>query len=116
MEDIIIKIKNGLVPVARANAVAKTFEELFSISSISEGSLKRALNILSVPRGTEEDAGILGRRKTCREIADLLEEESDSTNVVEVWNAWLNAFATSNDPRHAAMAKTFEREQAELQG
>ena len=91
-----------------------TFEEILGVHSVSEGDLKIGLQKLAHSRGENELGNIVGRRKTCQEIADLCEGDGKIENAIAAWSAWQKYCAGIDDPRHKTMAETFERELAEL--
>jgi hypothetical protein len=73
--------------------------------------------VLAQPRN-DTDSAVISRRKTCAELAAIAAQftngQGNLTGAVSTWQAWLDAFRGSADPRQVAMVSTFEREVLEL--
>lgn len=113
-------ICEGLSPGARAAATAATFRELAKIGEdlpLTPADLAAALSLLGMPLAADEPGNVQGRRKTCREIAELLGQQlgGEPQRLVAVWRAVEQHFDGTREPRCAAIAETAAREAAELE-
>ncbi|MCP4148082.1 MAG: hypothetical protein GY757_10075 [bacterium] len=106
------KVEKNLKPEGRATATAKTLEQLFFKVDCSLGDLGAAWAALAEGKVTD-DPPTTARRKTCAELAALVDGDGDAAKAVNTWTAWINHFGLS-DPRHMSMNKTFTRELNEL--
>lgn len=114
-------IAQGFTPEARATAAATTFDQLAEIVGgdlpLSIADLSVGLKLLSTSRSEAEAPNIAARRRTCAEIAALLgagDGLGDPRRLAAVFRAVAERYATSVDPRHAAIRTTATREAGEL--
>lgn len=112
------KIKSTLQPEPRAIATAATFEEFIKVSKISMADLKYNLEFLSKAQSDDEAPNITARRKTCAEIAALI-DENDGFKNYNAWGAWVlclerEVYGGDDSPRTAAMLETARREYREI--
>jgi len=123
MKNIVYLIKTTLRPEARGIATAASFELFFNNApSLNEGSLDKALRVLSTAKAEGEAGSIAGRRSTCAEIAALTDGRGGSIEMaVKGWGEWVSylqaQITTVPDDqkgRFSAMLATAERELAEL--
>jgi hypothetical protein len=123
---LIEKIKTTLQPEGRAIATANSFRQFLEqnssskFSALDSGMLKASLIYLSRPKQDDEHPAVSARRKTCGEVAALINGNATEINV-GAWREWVKYCEmqanTSNDddrPRWSAMAATAEREYNEL--
>lgn len=117
---LIEAVKSNIEPEARATAVAGTLQQIsvFIPNSVAFADIVIGWRVLSQTRPGDE-VPVTRRRTTCAELAEIgsqfTKEQGNLTGAVKTWQAWLDAFKDSDDPRHVVMAKTFARELAELQ-
>lgn len=112
-----------LNPPGRATAASSTLMQIADISGdlpLTLGDARVAYEWLGQELESDDDT-TRARRRTCRELAGLLESEAPSPPVdvayprmVAVLQSVIEAFADSGDPRHKAMAATAHREAGEL--
>lgn len=120
-DQLIEAVNARLEPPARAEATAKTLQQLsiYIPNDVTLADLMVGWQTLTQSATQEEDIAIERRRVTCRELANIAsqftEEQGNLAQAIRVWEQWIKAFEHSNDSRQATMAKTFTRELAELQ-
>ena len=121
LDQLIDAVRIQMQPPPRAQATAHTLQQLslFIPDDVTLADLVAGWQTLSSPSKQEEDAATAQRRVTCGELAQIASQfASDQGNIaqaIKTWKAWAEAFKKSDDPRQAAMAKTFTRELKELQ-
>lgn len=121
LEKLIATVHAQLQPPGRADATAKTLQELsiFIPQDVTLADLVVGWRTLSQSSQNEEEIAIARRRITCGELADIASqfttEQGNIAQAVKTWQAWRTAFEKSDDPRQATMASTFAREVSELQ-
>ena len=124
LDQLIATVKVHMQPEPRALATANTLQQLsiFIPNDVTLADLVMGWRTLSRPSQQEEEPAISQRRITCSELADmasqLTTEQGNVAQAIKTWHAWLEFFKNRgdrDDPRQAAMAKTFARELAELQ-
>ena len=119
-EKFVDAVRLQLQPEVRANATAGTLQQLGALvpNGTTLADLLTGWSLLARPREGVE-IGVVKRRVTCNELSTIATQfankEGTLSKAIQVWQTWYNAFSDSTDPRHAAMAKTFARELAELQ-
>ena len=114
MQELIQKVREELKPEPRANATASTLGQLLNIAGAGQlGDIAAAWSVLSTPR-EGDDGPTKGRRATCGELAGLVPGGGFPNQAIPIWEAWVKNFSGSDDPRQAAMERTFSRELAEL--
>lgn len=125
LEAFIEKVKTTVQPPARGDATAATLKQLAGLvpADVILADLEVGWNTVSRARITDEDPAVVQRRRTCAELAESALKLRVAANDVRpgslyaalrTWKTWQLAFQGSNDPRHAAMGKTFAREFDEL--
>lgn len=121
LDQLIATVKAQMQPPGRATAAASTLQQLSILipNEVTLADLIVGWRILAQPSQEVEDAPVAQRRVTCGELADMAaqitREQGQIERAIQTWRSWQEAFAYSNDPRQAAMAKTFARELSELQ-
>lgn len=132
MRAIAIVAETTLQPPNRGAAVSRTLREISPFAEYGDFpicrmvDIGRAFQLLSVP-GYDDDEPTAARRRTCAELAgvakNLLETNNgglvrgDLGTAFTVWMRTARALAhqAGDDPRLAAMARTWKREALELQ-
>jgi hypothetical protein len=118
---LIEAVKAQTQPPERALPTASTLQQLsiFVPHDVTLADLAAGWRILSHSSQEDEELPISRRRTTCDELAHLAirvtTEPGNLEQAIKTWRIWQDAFKKSDDPRQAAMAKTFARELAELQ-
>ena len=121
LDQLIETIKSQMQPPPRAQATAHTLQQLslFIPDGVTLADLIAGWQTLSFASKQGEDAPTTNRRITCGELAQIASQfatgQGNITQAIKTWKAWAEAFKKSDDPRQAAMAKTFARELKELQ-
>ncbi len=121
LDQLIASVKVHLQPEPRALATANTLQQLsiFIPNDMTLADLVVGWQTLAHTSQQGEEPATAQRRVTCGELAHLASqfttEQGDLRQAIKTWQIWRDAFHRSNDPRQAAMAKTFARELAELQ-
>ena len=123
---LIEKIKTTLQPEGRAIATANSFQQFLEQNSNSKffqldgGSLKASLNYLAISKQEDEHPAILARRRTCGEVANLIDDNATNPSA-SAWREWVNycqmqasTVLDEDRPRWSTMAATAEREYNEL--
>lgn len=120
-DQLIETVKSHMQPPPRAQATAHTLQQLslFIPDDVTLADLVVGWQTLSYASKRGEDAPTTQRRVTCGELAHMASQFTTSqgniAQAIKTWKAWAEAFKKSDDPRQAAMAKTFARELAELE-
>jgi len=120
LSQLIEAVKLQAQPAGRAAAIASTLQQLSTLipHGVTLADILAGWLILSRRYEGEENAVVL-RRNTCTQLAEITSQitndQGNLTGAVKTWQAWLDAFKNSHDPRHATMARTFARELIELQ-
>lgn len=121
LDQLIATVKVHMQPEPRALATAHTLQQLsiFIPSDVKLADLVVGWQTLDHASQQGEEPATVQRRVTCGELAHLASqfttEQGDLGQAIKTWRIWRDAFHRSNDPRQAAMAKTFARECAELE-
>ena len=121
LDQLITTVKLQIQPEPRAMATASTLQQLSTYipDDVTLADLVVGWRALSHPAKQGEEPAISQRRVTCSELAQIASqfttEQGSLGQAIKTWHLWLEAFKNSNDPRQAAMARTFARELAELQ-
>jgi TIR domain-containing protein len=121
LDQLIETVKLQMQPPPRANATAKTLQQLsiFIPTDVTLADLALGWRTLSHASQQEEEPATTQRRVTCGELAmmaaQFTTEQGNGAQAIKTWRIWRDAFQKSDDPRQAAMAKTFARELTELQ-
>ncbi len=116
-------VERELQPPARANATARTLEQLVSIipDDISLADLTAGWAVVScwaaVNQSSQPEAiAVQKRRETCAEFVQIAPPHmGDLGNAVRAWKSWVDAFQYDDDPRQTAMCATFTRELKEIE-
>lgn len=122
LDHLIETVKLQLQPPARAEATAKTLQELsiFIPNDVTLADLVVGWRRLSHSTQNEEEIATTRRRVTCGELATLASqfttEPGSLTQAIKTWRIWRDAFKNSDDRRQNTMANTFARELSELEG
>jgi hypothetical protein len=105
-------VKLQMQPEGRALHTAGMLEYLRTLlpTDVTLADLVAGWQVLAQPRN-DTNSAVLNRRKTCGELAAIA---TQLTSAVKTWQAWLDVFRGSADPRQVAMVRTFERELLEL--
>jgi hypothetical protein len=112
-------VKLQMQPEGRALHTAGMLDYLRTLlpNDVTLADLVAGWQVLAQPRN-DTNSAVLNRRKTCAELAaiaaQLTSGQGNLTSAVSTWQAWLDAFRGSTDPRQVAMVSTFEREVLEL--
>jgi len=112
-------VKLQMQPEGRALHNAGMLEHLRTLlpNDVTLADLVAGWQVLAQPRN-DTNSAVISRRKTCAELAaiaaQLTSGQGNLTSAVSTWQAWLDAFRGSADPRQVAMVSTFEREVLEL--
>jgi nucleoside phosphorylase len=120
LDQLIEAVKVQMQPLARATAIVKSLQQLsiFIPFDVTLADLVVGWRTLSQSSRQEEEPAISQRRVTCGELAALASQfmtgHGDLAQAIKTWNSWRDAFKHSEDPRQAAMARTFDRELMEL--
>jgi TIR domain len=121
LDQLIATVKSHMQPLPRANATANTLQQLsiFIPTDVTLADLVVGWRTLSHTSQQEEEPATIQRRVTCGELATMAAqfttEQGNIAQAIKTWRIWRDAFQKSDDPRQAAMAKTFARELTELQ-
>ncbi len=121
LEQLIATVKVQMQPEPRALAAASTLQQLsvYIPNEVTLADLVVGWHTLSRPSQQEEAPDTSRRRVTCGELANIAAqfttEQGNLEQAIKTWRIWLEVFKNRDDPRQAAMAKTFARELAELQ-
>ncbi len=113
-------VRLQMQPEGRALHTAGMLEHLRTLlpDDVTLADLVAGWQVLAQPRN-DTNSAVLSRRKTCAELAAIAARETSGqgtlTGAVSTWQAWLDAFRGSADPRQVAMVSTFARELVELQ-
>jgi hypothetical protein len=115
-----VLVRNGMQPEGRANATASSLDQVGEIGGdlpLTLADAAAGFAHLAQPKGEGEPGNVLGRRKTCGELATLAgdAEGGNPANLAAVLRAQEKAFEGSEDPRQKAMADTARREAEELE-
>ena len=114
-----------LPPGPRSDAIAASLREIAALpdADVPWHAFDMALEVLERPKPTD-DAPITARRKTVRDIRKALAQSpaygiapTRHVSMIDAapwFRAQIGAWLGSDDPRHAAMAQTAEREVAEV--
>lgn len=118
----LVASSSTILPTGRRDAMAATLAQIESLpgaSGVALADLAGAMDFLSQP--CEGDVPpVAARRKTCAELVGVVgilnaSEGHWATKDVTPWfQAQVDAWSTSADPRQKAMAATAARELAEL--
>ena len=120
-DQLIEAVKAQMQPPPRALATASTLQQLsiFVPYDVTLADLAVGWRTLAQPQQEHEEPAITQRRVTCGELANMAAhittEQGNLGQAIKTWHIWQDAFKKSDDPRQAAMAKTFAREVTELQ-
>ena len=112
-------VKLQMQPEGRALHNAGMLQHLRTLlpNDVTLADLVAGWQVLAQPRN-DTNSAVISRRKTCAELAaiaaQLTSGQGNLTSAVSTWQAWLDAFRGSADPRQVAMVSTFEREVLEL--
>lgn len=110
-----------LQPPERAMHTVNTLKQLsiYTPNETTLADLVAGWQTLSHSAQEEEDIATSRRRITCGELATIASqfttEQGNLAQAIKTWGIWRDAFKNSDDPRQAAMEKTFTRELKELQ-
>lgn len=121
LDQLVASVKTQLQPPPRANATASTLQQLSALvpSDVELADLIAGWRVLAQSSQPGEDPATVQRRVTCGELAELASQfTTDPGNralAIKAWQAWYTAFKDSDDPRQAAMARTFARELHEIE-
>lgn len=116
-------------PEGRANAIRATLNQIAALpgaGNVEVYALQAAFEELSLPQ-KKDDASTTARRQTCGQIAAAIRASSlhnggqyglpgDATAAHPWFQAQIDAWSESSDPRQKAMAATASRELHELGG
>jgi hypothetical protein len=114
-------VKQHMQPEGRAQHLAGTLQQLLALlpDEVTLADLVAEWQLLARPHSLHEQASVAHRREICAELAAIVARETSEpghlAGAVKTWQAWLDAFQGSTDPRHRVLAKTFAREIVELQ-
>jgi len=121
LDQLIETVKSQMQPPPRALATASTLEQLsiFIPNDVTLADLVVGWRTLSLASKQGEEPATSQRRVTCGELAGMASRfasgQGNLAQAIKTWHIWAEAFKKSDDPRQAAMAKTFARELTELQ-
>ncbi len=121
LEQLIETVKVHMQPPPRAMATASTLQQLsiFIPNEVTLADLVVGWRTLSHSSQQEEEPATSQRRVTCSELANMASQfttdQGNLAQAIKTWRIWQDAFKKSDDPRQAAMARTFARELTELQ-
>lgn len=111
-----------ILPAGRRAAMAATVEQIEGLGKVPHmEALWAAFDRLAEPKAGDAPP-VAARRKTCREFADLIKADLHGlmgfdfrpSDAAPWFQAQIDAWTGSTDPRQAAMAATATRELAEL--
>jgi hypothetical protein len=120
-DQLIEAVKAQMQPPERAQKTASTLQQLSIFVPYDVTLADLAAGWYTLSRALQEDEELLisRRRTTCGELANMAAqvttEQGNLEQAAKTWRIWRDAFKKSDDPRQAAMAKTFARELAQLQ-
>ena len=120
LDQLIETVKSQMQPPPRALATANTLQQMFQQLSIyipnevTLADLVVGWRTLSHTSKQEEEPATAQRRVTCGELANfasqLTTDHGNLAQAIKTWRIWRDAFQNQDDPRQAAMARTFTRE------
>lgn len=117
IETIMLQIR----PLDRAEALIYTLQQSRIIipNDVALADLIAGWRTLSHPSASKDELNILKRRATCAELAYIASQittaQGSLSQAIKTWRIWRDAFQNRDDPRQAAMGRTFARELAELE-
>src|SRR6266567_208752 len=121
LDQLIETVTSQIQPPYRAEALIYTLQQSRMIipNEVTLADLVVGWRTLSHPLKQEEEPATKQRRLTCGELANLGSQfttgQGNLVQAIKTWRIWRDAFQNRDDPRQAAMAKTFARELTELQ-
>ncbi len=121
LDQLIEAVNKQMQPERRVQHVVGTLQQLseFAPEDVTLADLVAGWQVLARPQSQNEDASVAHRRQNWAELAALAAQftsgRGNLAGAVKIWQAWLDAFQRSADPRHAGTAKTVAREPVELQ-
>jgi hypothetical protein len=121
LDRLIETVKSHMQPPARALATASTLEQLsiFIPNDVTLADLVVGWQALANASTQSEEPATSQRRVTCGELAQMASQltthKGNLSQAIKTWRIWRDAFQNRDDPRQAAMGRTFARELTELQ-
>ncbi len=121
LDQLIETVRLHMQPPPRSTATANTLQQLsiFIPTDVTLADLVAGWQMLAQASNQEEEPATLQRRVTCGELAHMASQfttdQGKLAQAIKTWRIWADAFKNRDDPRQAAMARTFAREVTELQ-
>jgi TIR domain len=123
LDQLIETVKSQMQPPVRALATANTLQQLsiYIPNDVTLADLVVGWRTLSHTSKHEEEPATAQRRITCGELANLASQfttdQGNLAQAIKTWRIWRDrdTFQNKDDPRQAAMVRTFARELIELQ-
>lgn len=121
LDQLIETVMSQIRPPYRAEALIYTLQQSRMIipNDVTLADLVIGWRALSHASKQEEEPATTQRRDTCGELANLASQfttgQGNLIQAIKTWRIWRDAFQNRDDPRQAAMGRTFARELTELQ-